>query len=53
MSKLGVQSWTGTLYLDYRWLEITDSDFDDFAGALEAFWRAMPERLVYHSPDVD
>jgi len=53
MSKLGVQSWTGTLYLDHRWLEITDSDFDDFAGAFEAFWRAMPERLVYQFPDGD
>jgi hypothetical protein len=51
MSKVGIRSWTGTLFLDHRWLEVTDSDFDDFAGAFEAFWREMPDRLVYDFPD--
>lgn len=51
MSKIGIRSWTGTLYLDHSWLEVTDADFDEFAGAFEAFWTEMPDRLVYHLPD--
>lgn len=51
MSELGFESWTGTMYLDHKWLEVTDADFDAFAGAFEAFWRGMPERLVCHSRD--
>lgn len=51
LSKLGFKSWTGTLFLDHKWLEVTDADFDSIAGAFEAFWREMPERLVYHFPE--
>jgi hypothetical protein len=51
MSRLGFKSWTGTIFLDHKWLEVSDADFDAFAGAFEAFWREMPERLVYQFPD--
>lgn len=51
MSKVGIETWAGSLYLDHRWLEVTDADFDAFAGAFEAFWREMPDRLIYHFPD--
>lgn len=51
LSKLGFKSWTGTLFLDHKWLEVTDADFDTIAGAFETFWREMPERLVYHFPE--
>ncbi|MBL0923222.1 MAG: hypothetical protein IBJ12_01995 [Sphingomonadaceae bacterium] len=51
LSKLGMKSWTAKHFLDHKWLEITDADFDNFAQAFEAFWRAMPERLVYHLPE--
>jgi hypothetical protein len=45
LSKIGSKSWTGTLFLDHKWLEVTDANFDTFAGAFEAFWRKMPELL--------
>jgi hypothetical protein len=33
-------------YLDYRWLLVSETHFDEFAAALRAFWDDFPERLV-------
>lgn len=34
-------------YVDHEWLSVSDEQFDRIATAIEAFWRAFPERLVY------
>lgn len=51
LSDLGIESWTGTLLLDHKWLNVTDADFNAFAGAFEAFWKEIPKQLIYNFPE--
>jgi hypothetical protein len=40
-------SWRPTSdYVDHEWLSISESDFDEIAGALRRFWVEFPERLA-------
>ena len=31
-------------------VNVTDEDFDEFAGAMDDFWMAMPDRLFFKFP---
>lgn len=37
-------------YIDHDWLTVEESDFEEFAAAIETFWSDMPERLYHILP---
>jgi hypothetical protein len=43
----GRRSWGGDLFLDYEWLRVSNDDFEEFAKAIEDFWKEMPERSYF------
>lgn len=43
--------WGGEEFIDYARLNVTNEDFDEFAGAMDDFWMAMPDRLFFKFPN--
>ena len=53
LTREGWESWTGKVYLDHRWLNVSHEDFDKFADAIKSFWRGMPEQLYVNIKNDD
>lgn len=51
LSRFGFESLFGKTFVDHRWVNVTDQQFEKFAEAFDDFWSQMPERSYYAGPN--